>query len=244
MEKPNERLRHARIAAGYKSASAAARHFGWGDATYRHHENGTRGYGIEQAQEYAAAFNVSPVWLLDFGLMSTDSWRIPLGKFYTEAYLTELSWRPDFEEAVNNANEKLGTFLVPELTVSVDKMDVLRNAEGEAQFFPISPSLLMLPPSLFSQGKLFLYRVPTGVDGGALRVGDLLLINSQDVKVGPIPELWLMRNLDREIVEFRWARAQDDGSIMLMADRNGELSAPVESDDSVIGKVVWMSRRI
>lgn len=58
------RLRAAREKAGYASASDAARAFGWGDAGYRHHENGTRSYGLDAAKKYARAFRVKPGWLL------------------------------------------------------------------------------------------------------------------------------------------------------------------------------------
>lgn len=60
----SERLREARIAAGFESASDAAREFGWERSTYGHHENGTRPFNVEQAKRYARAFRVNPGWLL------------------------------------------------------------------------------------------------------------------------------------------------------------------------------------
>jgi len=59
-----DRLRKARIAAGYDSASAAARAYGWNGPAYTHHENGTRGITVEAAKRYARAFRVNPGWLL------------------------------------------------------------------------------------------------------------------------------------------------------------------------------------
>lgn len=59
-----ERLRQARERAGYASASDAARAFGWGEAGYRHHENGTRSFGLDAAKKYARAFRIKPGWLL------------------------------------------------------------------------------------------------------------------------------------------------------------------------------------
>lgn len=58
------RLRAARQKAGYETASAAAEAFGWKDAGYRHHENGTRGFGADAAKRYGRAFRVKPGWLL------------------------------------------------------------------------------------------------------------------------------------------------------------------------------------
>lgn len=60
----SERLREARQRAGYASATEAAEAFGWGVAGYRHHENGTRSFGLDAAKKYARAFRVKPGWLL------------------------------------------------------------------------------------------------------------------------------------------------------------------------------------
>jgi SOS-response transcriptional repressor LexA len=59
-----ERLRQARVNAGYASAAEAAQRFGWTPAAYRHHENGTRGFGADQARKYGRAFKVKAGWLL------------------------------------------------------------------------------------------------------------------------------------------------------------------------------------
>lgn len=59
-----ERLRKAREDAGFDSAADAARNFGWKAAAYRHHENGTRNFGIEEAKKYGRAFRINPLSLL------------------------------------------------------------------------------------------------------------------------------------------------------------------------------------
>lgn len=58
------RLKEAREKAGFESASDAARSFGWTESAYRHHENGTRGFGPDAAKKYGRAFKVKPGWLL------------------------------------------------------------------------------------------------------------------------------------------------------------------------------------
>jgi hypothetical protein len=70
LESPAEKLRAARIKAGYTSAADACRAFGWSDnySTYVHHENGTRGSrGIpkEWALRYVAAFKKTGLSLSD-----------------------------------------------------------------------------------------------------------------------------------------------------------------------------------
>lgn len=59
----HDRLRSARIKAGFDSAAAAARAFGWPISTYAGHENGQRGFTPAVAERYADAFKVSVEWL-------------------------------------------------------------------------------------------------------------------------------------------------------------------------------------
>jgi transcriptional regulator with XRE-family HTH domain len=63
MDSISDRLRAARIKAGYETSSDAARAFGWTISTYAGHENGSRGIRENAARRYAAAFNVSVEWL-------------------------------------------------------------------------------------------------------------------------------------------------------------------------------------
>lgn len=60
----SDRLKAARERAGFESAAEAARRFGWPEATYRHHENGTRNFPKHTAAKYARSLKVSQEWLL------------------------------------------------------------------------------------------------------------------------------------------------------------------------------------
>ncbi len=60
----HDRLRSARIHAGYGKASDASRAFGWNRNTYASNENGNRAFGREAAEKYAKAYKVSLEWLL------------------------------------------------------------------------------------------------------------------------------------------------------------------------------------
>ena len=57
------RLRAARIARGYKTASEAAHAHKWNTNTYASNENGNAPYSFARAMEYAEAFGVRPDWL-------------------------------------------------------------------------------------------------------------------------------------------------------------------------------------
>ena len=59
-----ERLREARIKAGYETAREACKAFGWQENTYRGHENGARNPPRDMVMVYASAYRVSVSWLM------------------------------------------------------------------------------------------------------------------------------------------------------------------------------------
>ncbi|TNF19167.1 MAG: XRE family transcriptional regulator [Rhodobacteraceae bacterium] len=69
---PHERLRQARINAGFATVADAAKAFGWKYPTYAGHENGHRGMKTHDVKKYADAFKVTEVWLLT-GKSESDS---------------------------------------------------------------------------------------------------------------------------------------------------------------------------
>jgi hypothetical protein len=60
----HNRLKIARINAGFKTASSAIKRFQWKDAAYRAHERGQNPYKAKDAKVYGLAYGVSPAWLL------------------------------------------------------------------------------------------------------------------------------------------------------------------------------------
>lgn len=64
MMEPKDRLREARLKAGFHNATDAARAYNLGVSTYISHENGARGLKPDVAERYAKAFRTSPEWLL------------------------------------------------------------------------------------------------------------------------------------------------------------------------------------
>ena len=60
----NERLRNARLAAGFVSATDAIEYCNWKGSTYRAHENGQNNFNVEYATRYGKAYGVSASWLL------------------------------------------------------------------------------------------------------------------------------------------------------------------------------------
>jgi len=64
MSDPAERLRIARLRAGFETAKDAAVALGFPVSTYLGHENGSRGYPAKKAEVYARKFKVREQWLL------------------------------------------------------------------------------------------------------------------------------------------------------------------------------------
>ena len=65
MGERHDRLRQARIAAGFERASDAAARFGWNENTYKSNENGNAPFSFRKARDYAAAFGFRAEWLYD-----------------------------------------------------------------------------------------------------------------------------------------------------------------------------------
>lgn len=81
-EEPSDRLREARINAGFTSTAEAARRFGWNENTYKSHENGKRGIPRRSVERYARYFKVDPEWIMfgDAGRPKDDTERRFLAK--------------------------------------------------------------------------------------------------------------------------------------------------------------------
>lgn len=64
MTDPAERLRIARLRAGFETAKEAAEALGFPVSTYLGHENGSRGISAKKAEIYARKYKVREQWLL------------------------------------------------------------------------------------------------------------------------------------------------------------------------------------
>lgn len=67
-----DRLRRARIDAGFERTADAQNEFGWNRNSYKSHENGNAAFSYDQAKIYARAFGVNAMWLFD------DDYRGPM----------------------------------------------------------------------------------------------------------------------------------------------------------------------
>ena len=80
MSEPHQRLREARLRAGYKTAADAARRLNVPYGTYSGHENGNRGIKRDEYLRYARIFGVDVGWLLQgTENRNPDEWKQLLG---------------------------------------------------------------------------------------------------------------------------------------------------------------------
>lgn len=63
MAERHDRLRQARIEAGFKTQAEAVRRHGWNPNSYKSNENGNAPFSFDQGEEYAKAYNVRAEWL-------------------------------------------------------------------------------------------------------------------------------------------------------------------------------------
>lgn len=159
---PAERLKEARIGAGFKSAAQAARLNGWSEVTYRHHENGTRNIPAGMARIYASAFRVSPGWLL--GLLEEDprSYSAELqGGLYTDDEVKK------YGEYSRLAQEHFGAAMLQMINLSqLDGPEPHLNASG--RHFAVDANLLDFAGKDRSETPLTFHaiRVDTGSTPG------------------------------------------------------------------------------
>lgn len=96
MSTPGERLRDARVKAGYETAADAARQFEWHPQNVRDHEADRRKISPDQARRYARAYKITPTWLL-YGDKATQSEELPFpetGRLPIRFTVAAGAWEP------------------------------------------------------------------------------------------------------------------------------------------------------
>lgn len=74
MNAQSDRLREARIKAGFTSAAKAAEALGVAPSTYRAHENGQNDFDLDQARIYGKRLGIDPFWLMA-GVEQSDTYK-------------------------------------------------------------------------------------------------------------------------------------------------------------------------
>ena len=225
MDLPSDRLKHARIRAGYSSAVEFAREKNLPEVTYRAHEAGTRNFKIQGAKAYAQALGVTWQWLMfgderGLGKAAAQHQPVPglLATIQVPAYdLTAAagSGRAVLEDAPSNfvsfPSDWVREFSGP--TAASEALALLTVA-GDSML-----------PTLAHGDQILVHRTPAppSLDGiYVLRFGEDLLVKR--VRLNPAT-----------------------GAVTLISD-NAALYPPIEDvkaqDLAMVGKVVWLGRRV
>lgn len=129
METMNDRLRKARAAAGYETASEAARALGVSVSTYSAHENGQNGFKAKDAARYARMFKVDSAWLM-MGTPRLSAAQAPNDEPNPHASLAErIAW---YWSMLSTEDQELRSVLVA-LLQTLEKQDAMRPQGSPAK---------------------------------------------------------------------------------------------------------------
>ena len=212
-----EKLKQARISAGFEKAAEAARAFGWNEVTYRSHENGTRGFRVATANKYARAFNFDVNSLL-FPNAST-----PGGLSRARDDVVEvpvLGFRAGMGGGGTVIDEK------PRASWPVQRQYLNRIRLGSADLIVVEVEGDSMSPTLES--------------------GDHVLINRKD-KNPARGGMFAIHDSDTLVVKRieKISNSSDPVMFRLISDNEHHNSYDVIADDTnIIGRIVWFARRI
>lgn len=233
----HEKLRKARIAAGFKSAAAATEAFGWNVSTYRHHENGTRGFGQDHAKAYGRAFNVSPAWLLGLEANSEPNSFDKIAALVNEPDEITGEWK-DLQDALFEATGSVLVhhFQVQQFGVLYTSLPLFHDESQDKWLRAFDRSLLDRLANV-SRNLICSIDAPDDSMAPTIKKGDLLLLDTGAQDVTEQDAIWLI-SIDGIAMLSRLFRLPN-GRVSVWADavnRNTEMEF---HDLSVRGRIIW-----
>lgn len=227
MDSASERLKHARTRAGFSSAVSFAREKSLPEVTYRAHESGTRNFKVNSAKAYADALGVTWQWLM-FG--------------------DDRGVSPQTASTL----DPTGPSLSP--TVQIPAYDLTAAAGSGRAVLEDSPSAYVAFPSDWAREftgpasadqSLALLTVAGDSMLPSLAHGDQILVH-----LNPAPPsldgIYVIR-FGEDLLVKRVSLNPATGAVSLISD-NSTLYPPIEDirkqDLTMVGKVVWLGRRV
>lgn len=169
MDTPGERLRRARLAKRYETATDAAEAFGWNEATYRSHENGTRGIKPPMAARYGKALGVEASWIL-FGSGAPPQVAPASPSFY--------------EPQPNAIIEGPAQLPAPTRIRDIEELGVTMGGDGEDDsVFALNGQVIdrvMRPQGLLNRKNVFALRVASTSMSPKFEEGDRIYVEQMD----------------------------------------------------------------
>lgn len=220
-----KRLFTARTFRGYRSGQEAITRFKWTRSTYYGHESGANQIDVKQAEIYAAAYDVSAIWLLDgtqpsgLGIAVDEQFARPLGAVTEEMNYTPrpVPPPPSASSLTMLSIDGREAIVVREGSWSKDSLD----PETSPSSGPIWAFDVELLKALWRTDRAQL-RVLVANDphaGKLASIGDRLLVDLQD---------------------RRWRR----GEVFVAIDRNGWLMLTESAHERIMARVLMRLGRL
>lgn len=178
--KPHEKLKQARLNAGFKSALAASEANGWAQITYNRHEKGTIPFR-KKAPDYARAFNVPLESLLDpdeYIAASTPVWEMPLVAINDITSLTAILRGAELETQSHLFPCGPRTFMIRNPDLAMSSEDYPRVRPGDLLAFD--------PDAEISRGDLVL----ASIDGQTDALFRAFFPRSNETLLLPLNSAW------------------------------------------------------
>lgn len=234
----HDRLKDARIRAGFKSAAAAARAHGWTESAYRHHENGTRGFDMETAISYASAYQVNPRYL--FGLDPAFD-TAGVTELFTNVFdpSPDVARRSLFIRALRSA---FGIELVSEINPEREHGIGHPLAFENEKYHAFNREFLDSIDPLLTEGNASVLVMVGNTMGGTAPNGSMLLLDTRS-RLRDWPDaIWAIYSPDGVFVR----RVKIDGEQLVLTSDNPDV-APERVDRSAygtIGRVRWIGKNV
>ncbi|WP_010339911.1 XRE family transcriptional regulator [Sphingobium yanoikuyae] len=239
----HEKLRTSRSVAGYKSAAAAAQAFGWNVSTYRHHENGTRGFGQDHAKAYGRAFNVSPAWLLGLEENREPNSFDKIAALVNEPDEISGEWK-ELQDALYQAtgNVLVHHFQAHQFSVLYTSLPLFHDENQDHWLRPFSKALLEklanVAPNLICS-----IDAPDDSMSPTIKKGDLLLLDTGAQDVADPDAIWLI-SIDGNVMITRMFRLPN-GRVSLWVDSQANRSTEMDFVEiRVKGRIVWIGQSV
>ena len=209
------------MAKGYSSAVEAAEAFGWNVVTYRAHENGSRGIKPDLARKYARAFGVSAEHIL-FNRESSGS-----------AQLT----RSDDEH-----EEKLAEIPILGFKAGAGGGGIALDDEPVG-YLPIERAYLRR--ARLDAADLVAFEIEGDSMDDTLHSGDRVMANKNDRNPAR-GGIFAIFDSDTIVVK-RVEKIPNSNPVMLRLisdNKNHSAYDVIAEDTNIIGRVVWLARRL
>ncbi len=234
----HDRLKDARIRAGFKSAAAAARAHGWTESAYRHHENGTRGFDMETAITYANAYKANARYL--FGLdPAFDTAGV------SELFNNVFDPTPDVARRslfIRVLRSMFGIELVSEIDPSREHGIGHPLVFENEKYHAFNRAFLDSIDPLLTEGNASVLVMVGNTMGETAPNGSMLLLDTRSMLRDWPEAIWAIYSPEGVFVR----RVRIDGEKLVLTSDNPDVATECvdRTDFGVIGRVRWIGKTI